>query len=97
MLLRRSALALEQGEAERAHADAMLALELETSNAGADAVSSRLGRGRVALGRALAALGRHEEAAAAFAAGVALLEPTLGVDCPETVEARRLLAASDAP
>ena len=44
LLLRRAALALEQGEAERALADALLALELETSISGADAVSSRLGR-----------------------------------------------------
>ena len=96
LLLYRSNLALAQGDAEPARADAQLALDLESANAGADAVSFRLGRARVALGRALAALGRRDEAAAAYAAGVALLEPTLGADCPETVEAHRLVAESAA-
>jgi serine/threonine protein kinase len=96
LLVRRSALALAQGEIEQARADAALALELEEASSGADAVSFRLGRAKVALGSALAALGRREEAAAAFTAGVALLEPTLGADGPETVEARRLAAAEAA-
>ena len=96
LLLRRSSLALAQGDAERARADALLAWELEASVVGADAVSFRLGRAKVCLGAALAALGRREEAAAALATGAALLAPTLGPDCPETVEARRLAAENGA-
>lgn len=97
MLLRRSSLALEQGDAERARSDALLAYELEASASAPDARSFRLGRAQIALGRALAALGRSADSAAAFATGVAHLEATLGSDCPEAVEARRLAAGNDTP
>jgi serine/threonine-protein kinase len=96
-LLRRSAVALEQGEAGRALADAGQALELERSNAGADAVSFRIGRAHVAIGHALAALGRRAEAAVEFSAGAAQLAPTLGAQHGETIQARRLAASPPSP
>jgi tetratricopeptide (TPR) repeat protein len=93
-LLRRSALALDEGHGAAALADARLALELEQSIAGEGATSVRLGRAHVAIGEALVALGDHREAAAEFALGAAQLEPTLGADHAEAVRARRLAAGS---
>ena len=50
--------------------------------------------GSAGLGRALAAQGRHDEARMAFASAVAHLEPTLGREHPETVDARRRAAGA---
>jgi serine/threonine protein kinase len=97
VLLRRSALALRQGDAARAAADAALALELRKGASEPARPSCGIGRAQLALGRALAAQGRAADARAALAAALANLEPTLGADHPETRAARELVRAGTAP
>jgi tetratricopeptide (TPR) repeat protein len=89
-LLRRSALALDEGASEAALADARLALDLERSIAGEDAASCRLGRAHVAVGRALEALGDRAGALAEAGRGADQLARSLGSASAEAIEARGL-------
>ena len=52
--------------------------------------SSIIGRAHMALGRALQARGKRDEALASFRAAAEHLEKALGADNPETREARQL-------
>ena len=94
LLPRRSEIRLRLGRAEEAAGDAERGLGLELAAAEAGERSSNLGVAYLALGRALAAQGRHDEARSAFASAVPHLEPTLGSEHPETLDARRLSAGA---
>ena len=90
LLLRRSAFALESGDAAAARSDAARALALASKNAEPGTPSSRVGRAHLAVARAALALGEASAARAAYAAALKHLEPSLGASHPETQEARRL-------
>ncbi len=89
LLLRRSEFELAGGRADAALADAEQALATERRLAEAGTASNRVGHAQLVLARALLAVGRQEDARAAFAAAHAQLEPSLGASHPDTVEARR--------
>jgi eukaryotic-like serine/threonine-protein kinase len=90
LLVRRSALELEDGQRDQAEQDATRALSLLQSSMVAGMFSSDMGDAYLARGRALQALGRPEEARAAFVSAVAHLQATLGPDHPDTQIAREL-------
>jgi serine/threonine protein kinase/tetratricopeptide (TPR) repeat protein len=91
-LLQRSQIALRLDRVEQAKADALQAIELEQQVAGAGNLSSGVGRGQLALGQALHAQGKLDEARAAAAAAVEHLTPTVGADHPDTRLATQLAA-----
>jgi len=93
-LLRRSGIALASGRAEQARADAAQALALERKLVEPGAPSFWLGQDYLALGRALLAEGKREEARAALASALANLAPTLGADHPDSRAARELTSAA---
>jgi len=97
VLLRRSDVALRRAEVARALADAALAVQLEEAGGRPGSPSYRVGLARLALGRALAAQGKREEARQAFAGASANLEPTLGHDHRDTRAARELAARLESP
>ncbi|MFN2622812.1 MAG: protein kinase [Chthoniobacterales bacterium] len=88
-LLRRANLRMELHQVEESRADAARALALQQADVGTHFFSSIIGRAHLALGRVLRAQGRLEEARAACALALEHLEPTLGKDHPETLEAAR--------
>jgi hypothetical protein len=96
LLLRRSAFALEAGDADAARSDAARALALASKDAEPGTPSSRVGRGHLAVARAALALGEPSAARAAYAAALTHLEPSLGPSHPETREARRFAEAPGA-
>jgi tetratricopeptide (TPR) repeat protein len=88
LLIRRSEIEVQAASHEKAlaDADAALAMVMEKSEPGE--FSAAAGRAHLARARALQALGRGEDARAAFASARDQLEPTVGADHPETREAR---------
>ena len=88
-LLRRANLRMQLQKVEESRADAARVLALQQADVGTNFLSSLIGRAHLALGRALRAQGKLEEARVAYASAVEHLEPTLGKDHPETVEAAR--------
>jgi serine/threonine-protein kinase len=90
VLVRRSTIELESGLPDAAAADAARALTLLQTPAMAGQFSENTGRALVALGLALRAQGKHDEARAAGRSAVDQLEHALGPDHVETREARRL-------
>jgi eukaryotic-like serine/threonine-protein kinase len=92
ILLRRSDLELQTHLLEEARADAARALGLSQTTAEPGTFSSWHGRACLALGRALRAQGKLDEASTALASALEHLEASLGADHPETREARQLAA-----
>ncbi len=92
-LLRRSDVELQARRPAEALADAERALALSRETAEPGAPSAVVGRAELAVGRALLAQGQPDPARAAFASALAQLEPTLGKDHPDTLEAAGPLAA----
>jgi eukaryotic-like serine/threonine-protein kinase len=87
---RRAELALGIGRPEGAAADAREALRIDLEAIPPGTFSSNLGHAYLALGRALHAQGRVEDARAAFTSAARNLEPTLGAAHPATRSARQL-------
>jgi eukaryotic-like serine/threonine-protein kinase len=99
-LVRRAQVRLAAGRPAESATDAVRAVGLLRESAPADAFSSGMGRACLALGRALEAQGRHQEARAAFGSAVKNLDGALGPENPETRAARQLAgtgAAEPAP
>jgi serine/threonine-protein kinase len=92
-LLLRSELEIELARFFPALDDSEKAIQLD-SNSIPGAHSSNLGRAYVVEARALAALGRRDEAERAFSLALEQLRPTLGPDHPRTKGAERLLATT---
>ena len=90
LLVRRSALELENGHQDQAEQDATRALSLLQSSMVAGMFSSDMGDAYLARGRVLQALGRPEEARAAFRSAAEHLQATLGPDHSDTQMARQL-------
>ncbi len=93
-LIRRSTIRFAAGRAQQAENDAALALKLLRRDTPSDASSCHIGRAYVALGRALRAEGKFQEARAAFHSATYNLQQTLGTDNPEVTTARQLAADS---
>jgi eukaryotic-like serine/threonine-protein kinase len=89
-LVRRSGLALQIGRLETATSDAARAVTNEIERIEPGARSWHVGRAYLALGRALSAQGKPDDARAAMASALEHLEPTLGEDHAETRRARQL-------
>lgn len=83
LLFRRSTVELELHESGQARTDAERALNLLQNPANPGAFSMNVGRAYFALGRALQAQGKTDEADAAFRSAAEHLERTLGTDHPE--------------
>jgi eukaryotic-like serine/threonine-protein kinase len=92
LLLRRSGLHLQLGQAQSAAADAERALQGLKARAAAGGPSSSVGRAWLSLGRALEALGKSEAARAAGASALEQLEGSLGPEHADTRAARQLAA-----
>ena len=90
LLLNRSAVELAASRPERAAADASRALALSQTGTKPGTFSSIQGRAYLALGRALQAQGKPEEARAAFRSAAEHLQVTLGPGHPDTRSARQL-------
>jgi eukaryotic-like serine/threonine-protein kinase len=93
-LLRRSAFELALGRPDAARGDAERALALAEKFAEPGTPSSRVGRAFLARARALHAGGRLAEAQATAALAIQQLEPAVGRDHPESLEARALASES---
>jgi tetratricopeptide (TPR) repeat protein len=90
ILVPRSEIERERGRADHAVADATRALNILQKAAEPGKSSSYLGHAYSALGRALQAQGKSEEADAAFRAAADNLQTTLGPDHSDTRSARQL-------
>ena len=90
LLTRRSVVELASGSPDQAVADAQRAVSLLKNIMQAGTQSSHMGRAYLALGRALQAQGRSEEARSAFCSASEELGSTVGVDHPDSLAARRL-------
>ena len=88
-LLLRAKVRMQLEQFEEARADAARAVALTEQIIGPELRSSRSGRAYLALGRALKAQGKLDEARAAHTSALAHLEPSLGQDHVETLEAAR--------
>jgi len=88
-LTRRAEIRMQLKQFEEARADSARALALAQKAAGPDALAATIGRAYLALGRALAAQGKLEEARVAYAAAAKQLQASLGKEHPETLEAVR--------
>jgi len=93
MLLRRSSVELAAGDPGAAAADAARALTLWQETAPPGMFLSTVGRGYLALGRALAAQGKRDEARAASRSAVEHLRSAVGPDHPDTLAALALAGA----
>ena len=91
LLTRRSAVELGAGRMDRANVDARRALSLLQSLLGKDAFSAQIGQVYLALGRALQAQAKNDEARSAFRSAAEHLQKTLGPDHPDTHTASELL------
>ena len=89
-LTRRSDLQLQLGHYDQAEADATKALSLLQPSTQPKVFSSKLGRGYLALGRALQAQNKRNEARTAFFAAAEHLQNSLGADHPDARNARQL-------
>ncbi len=87
----RSVIELEAGNLNLAVADANRAVRVQSA-AQPDTFSNKLGYAYLALGRALQAQGKNEEARVAFRSAAEHLQSTLGPDHPDTRSARQLAA-----
>ncbi|HEY7302896.1 MAG TPA: serine/threonine-protein kinase [Bryobacteraceae bacterium] len=92
-LLRRSIVRFETGERDEAASDARRALNLFQPGGQKRIYSAYTGQAYLALGRALQAQGKDDQAEAAFQSATEHLQHTLGDDHPDTRSAR-ILAAS---
>jgi tetratricopeptide (TPR) repeat protein len=92
-LIRRSVLRLETGDSDDAVRDATRALHLLQAPGEGKVFSAYVGQAYVALGHALEAQGKDEQAQAAFESAIEHFQHTLGENHPETQSAR-LAAAS---
>ena len=90
LLLRRSGIELDAGEADEAAADATRALGLAQASVELGDYSEHVGRAYLALGRALQMQGKNDQAQAAFLSATKHLENAVGPDHPDTRTARRL-------
>jgi eukaryotic-like serine/threonine-protein kinase len=93
-LVRVSGIELQAGRPGQARADASEALPPLEKAALPGSLSADLGEAYLALGRALQAQGKPEEAHAAFRSAAQHLENTLGPDHPESRAARQLAGLS---
>lgn len=89
-LFRRSTLELELGDPEKARADAERSISLLKDSTESGTFSVNVGRAYMALGRALQAQWKVDEAQSAFRPAAEHLESALGHDNPESRAARRL-------
>jgi serine/threonine-protein kinase len=89
-LVRRARVRLAAARPVESAADAVRALGLLQKTAPPDSRSSNLGSAYLALGRALDAQGKHDQAQGAFQSALENLESTLGPDHPEARAARDL-------
>jgi tetratricopeptide (TPR) repeat protein len=90
LLINRSIVKLAAAQPGQAAADASRALSLTQAGAKPAAFSSEAGRAYLALGRALQAQSKLEEARAAFLSAAENLQSTVGPDHPDTRSARQL-------
>lgn len=90
LLYRRAAIEVETVEPDKAKTDAERALSLLQASLGTDAFSRHIGAAQMALGLALHAQGKTDEARAAFRSAAQHFEKTLGPDHPDTRSARQL-------
>jgi hypothetical protein len=91
LLVLRSGIELQMRQPDPAAADASRALAILQETAQPRTFSGKLGRAWLALGRALQAQGKPDQARAALRSAAEHLEQTLGADHPETLAARRLI------
>ena len=96
-LVGRSDIELELGRSVDAVADAARALTLAREDTPPGTFSSNLGRAYLALGRALQAQDKHEEARAAFLSAMQNFESTLGSGSSEAHRARELAGIDSQP
>jgi tetratricopeptide (TPR) repeat protein len=89
-LLSRSEIELDLGDVEAALRDAQRALAILANETPPEILTMHMGAACVALGRALKAQGKCEEAQAAFRSAVKHLESALGPDHADTQAARQL-------
>jgi serine/threonine-protein kinase len=92
--LRRAEFELSMQRFDPAVADARTARRLFLEVSGAGAASSYVGRCYLVEGRALATVGRDEEARGALSSALEQLRPTVGADHPQAKLAERLLASA---
>jgi len=97
MLVRRSSVELGAGNSDAAAADAARALTLWQETAPPGMPLSTLGRGYLALGRALDAQGKRDEARAAFRSAAENLRDALGPDHQETRAASQAAEPGSTP
>jgi serine/threonine protein kinase len=90
VLLRRAAIEQKSALPDRAAADASRTLELLQAHNQPASYSCYVGDAYLALGRALQAEGKHDEALQAFRSAAKHLAKTLGPDHPDTRAARQL-------
>jgi eukaryotic-like serine/threonine-protein kinase len=90
-LMSRSEIQLKLGHPEEAASDAKRAVTRLAANQPPGTFSVILGRADVALGRALLAQGKREEARSAFRSGADHIQNTLGPDHAEARDAQKLL------
>jgi len=95
-LMRRSKIELKAQRSDQAAADARRVLEMLQAATQPGTFSVYTGRAYLALGRALQAQGKTEEARAAFHSAAEHLEHSVGTDHPDTREARQL-SGSETP
>jgi hypothetical protein len=72
---------------KEARADAVRAVALQQADVGTNFLSSLVGRAHLVFARALHAEGQLDGARAEYASALVHLEPTLGKDHPDTLEA----------
>ena len=89
-LVWRSQIQLQLGHKDEAAGDARRVLKIVLDRMQPGTFSVTLGRAYLALGRALQAQGKHEEASLAFRSAVEHLQSALGPDSAETLAARQL-------
>ena len=90
LLLNRSTIELETGARDQAVADASSSVKLLQAQAEPGTFSTQLGRSYLALGNALKANGRFDEARQAFQSSATHFENALGPDHPDTLNALQL-------
>jgi tetratricopeptide (TPR) repeat protein len=91
LLIGRSDIELKAGRADSAAADASRAVSIVQQTLQPGAFSCIQGRAFLALGRALHAQSKSDEARVAFRSAVENLQPTIGPDHPDTRNARQML------
>jgi tetratricopeptide (TPR) repeat protein len=93
LLVRQSEIELQLHRTDAAAADGARAVELVQKASEPGALSSRLGRAHLVLGRALQAQGKHAEAHTAFQITAENFEKALGAHHPDTIIARQALVS----